>query len=167
MSVSEEDVRPGRRVQHPVGDVSLTRQADAKDADIKNIVTRWKETGVVMGARGTPSFGDFSGQVDYHEALTRVKTAEADFYDLPAKVRTLAENDPGKFLEMVRDPDQVDELVEAGLPESFADQVADLVTQAVAAAGDVALEASHQEGPQKPEDGPEAAKPAGKEADSQ
>lgn len=108
--------RERRQVLHPSGGVSKTRQSDALASDINHIVGRWITTGTLPVVGRTPTYGDFSNAVDFHTALTRVKDAEAAYWELPVAVRKATENDPGKFLDMVMTPEGRRDLETLGLP---------------------------------------------------
>lgn len=104
------------RVFQPEGGVMRTKQADAGDADINVIVRRARQTGSLPPPGRVPRYGDFTDGGSFHERLSQLREAEAEFMELPARVRQLCQNDPGMFLDMVHDPEGLAELVEAGLP---------------------------------------------------
>ncbi len=106
------------RVYHPSGGEMLTKQSERDSTDVNLIMDSWVHAGgAVAGHLNTAqaSYGDFSSGIDYHEALNRVKAAEASFADLPASIRGHVENDPGQFLDMVFDPERRSELEQLGL----------------------------------------------------
>lgn len=98
------------------GDPGLTKQSDAKDSDINNILKKWEKTGALpdMIVR-EPRYGDFSNVTDYQEALHIVRHAEEQFISLDAHIRNRFDNDPAKFLEFVQDPKNEDEMENLGL----------------------------------------------------
>lgn len=97
-------------------DISKTRQADAKDADINNIVRSFGVTGTLpAGGVRIPSYQDFEDVFDFRSALEAVKAAEASFMALPAQVRSRFQNDPQEFVEFCSDPKNIEELRELGL----------------------------------------------------
>lgn len=113
--IVEYEVTDRLRV-HPDSDpVSMTKQAHAAETDINRIVSRYTETGVWPRNPRAPMYGDFSDFGSYHEMANRVHQAQEDFLMLPVAVRRACDNDPGKFLEMVFDPERVKELEELGL----------------------------------------------------
>ncbi len=98
----------------------LTKQSEKDLTDVNLIMDSWVQTGAAVAGHLNPapgSYGDFSSGIDYHEAMSAVRDAELCFAALPAKVRSHCENDPGKFLEMVYDPDRRDELEALGIVE--------------------------------------------------
>lgn len=120
-----------RRVTAPAGGETMTKQSMAAEVDINNIIKRWLRTGVAPVTGQKPLYGDFTGMVDFHSAMNRIRTAEADFMALPSAVRKHVDNDPGKFLEMVYDPERHDELVELGLVPDRDPTVTESVTPPV------------------------------------
>ena len=79
---------------------SLTQQQFKEEADINNIIASYNTTGLltnplVQSAR-QPMFGDFS---ICHKITCSYKNqllqAQADFMDLPAKIRQRFNNNPG------------------------------------------------------------------------
>lgn len=96
-------------------DVSLTKQADAKDADINNIMKRYEKTGLLPQLSRPGQYGDFSEVRTYREALDQVMEAQSMFEALPGSLRARFGNDPELFLEFVDNPANAEELVKLGL----------------------------------------------------
>lgn len=97
-------------------DLGLTKQADAKDADINNILKRYERTGELpLMIAKEARYGDFSDPLDYQSALNLVKLAEEQFNALEAHIRNRFDNDPAKFLAFATDPKNLDEMVKLGL----------------------------------------------------
>ncbi len=103
------------RVFHPSGGEMMTKQADKDAADINTIMNKYVETGVYPISTKTPYYGNFVGTPTFHEGLNRIASAQEDFDRLPARVRKHVDNDPGKFLDLVHDPERRDELEALGL----------------------------------------------------
>lgn len=117
---------PRIRRPHPSGGESMTKQADTPATDINAIVKRFIKSGILDGMRaGEAKYGDFTGYQDYHGALSRVRDAEREFMLHPAEVREKFDNDVGKFLDALADPEQYEQLVEDGLPEELDPSKAD------------------------------------------
>lgn len=117
--VSEYDRE--RVTSDPVGE-SLTKQSEAESCDI-NVIMERAARGIMPDVIRQPVFGDFSEGITYHDAMNRVLEAQSSFMQLPAKVRTQFDNDPGLFLDFVSDPANASKLVEMGLakpPEAVA-----------------------------------------------
>lgn len=102
------------RIQHPGGGVSRTKQADSATTDLKAIVNKYITHGQPLPERDL-HYGDFTNVSDYHAAHNRMIEAQEQFAALPAAVRRHCENDPGKFLDLVFDPDRRGELEELGM----------------------------------------------------
>lgn len=107
------------RVVHPEGGEKMVKDSLAADTDINNIIARHVAHGIPLPLNGKQAvYGDFSDSLDFHEALNRVRAAEAEFGMLPAHVRAYCQNDPGMFLDLVLDPERKDELIKLGMLES-------------------------------------------------
>ncbi len=105
------------RVVHPSGGPLKVKRAEQDSTDVNLIMDSWIQ-GSAMPANLNPGvgrYGDFSSGIDYATALNSVRDAESAFAALPPKVRNHCDNDPGKLLDMVFDPDRRDELEELGL----------------------------------------------------
>ncbi len=106
------------RVVHPSGGPVLVKRGEQDSTDVNLIMDSWVHAGAaVAGHMNTNpgSYGDFSSGMDYHSAMNAVKEAQAYFMCLPPKVRDHVENDPGKLLDLVYDPERRSELEELGL----------------------------------------------------
>lgn len=123
---------PKRKSLHPAGGESRTRQSSADEMEINNIIRRYIRTGTAPVTGATPTYGDFSSALSYHEALSRVRQAQADFMELPAEVRKVADNDPGKFVELLADPEQLQRMIDQGLPDDRIPPRADVPTEPAA-----------------------------------
>ncbi len=112
-------------------DKSRTRQSEAKDADINNIVARYDRTGVLPTIGREGFYADVSQVGDYRDALERVRVADEAFMQLPAKVRAKFDNDAAQFLDWTSDPGNREEMRELGLIEADpADEPPAVVTPA-------------------------------------
>lgn len=90
---------------------SRTKQSFARDADINNIVARWRDTGLPPHDRNGPGvYADFTSAVAFDEAQVQIQAAQEAFMSLPAHVRSRFNNDPAELIDFV---DQVDNLPEA------------------------------------------------------
>lgn len=105
----------GFRVQTTIEGPSRTKQAPAEETDINFIVKRHTQGARVPLNPRTPHYGDFSKAVDLTAAHELWAAAEDDFMSLPADVRTAANNDPVRFLEMLASEQDTQELIDAGL----------------------------------------------------
>lgn len=100
---------PTKRIKSALnfdGETSLTKQAFKDEADVNKIVGRYRKTGVLPPALGTPQYGDFADVPSYMDALNLVARAQETFYALPAETRLECENNPAIFLDRVQnDPE--------------------------------------------------------------
>lgn len=147
-----------RKVYAPHSEERRTKQSLADGMSIHEQLKRYANMGLVPSGGGQPRYGDFSGMDDYQEALLRVREAEAEFLRLPAAVRKVADNDPGKFLEMVYGgrADLLEEMVRGGLARVHMPEGVTLegVQETINKAN--APPAPPQAPPAKPEKGPSA-----------
>lgn len=101
---------------------SLTQQQFKEEADINNIIASFNTTGLltnplVQSAR-QPMFGDFSNlPQDYMQVQNQLLEAQANFMDLPAKIRQRFNNSPAELISFLQNPQNFDEAVELGLVE--------------------------------------------------
>lgn len=97
---------------------SLTRQADAIEADINHIINRYTLNGEPLPVR-RHAYGDFTNAPDFHQAQQAVAQANSAFEALPLAVRNYCRNDPGRFLDLVHSGREEDlkKLEELGLVE--------------------------------------------------
>ncbi len=108
------------RVFHPSGGPLLVKRSEQDATDVNLIMDSWIHAGAAVAGhmnRAQGAYGDFSSGIDYHSALDAVKEAEKAFAKLPPKVRSHVDNDPGKYLDMLYDPDRREELEELGIVE--------------------------------------------------
>lgn len=97
---------------------SLTVQSEKDNCDVNLIVEKFEKTGILPVMSQSPAYGDVSGAVDYQTAMNIVINAEKAFMSLDAKIRKEFDNNPGKFLDFIDDPQNADRLVEMGLREA-------------------------------------------------
>lgn len=98
-------------------DKSLTQQHAKDECDINLIVENAKR-GADISSKinpNTPRYGDFTGLPTYKDALNMVVKANEMFMSLDAFVRERFDNDPGKLLAFLDNPDNRAEGVKLGL----------------------------------------------------
>lgn len=115
---------PGKKYQYSHGgperpwDISLTKQADAKDADINNIVNTYMKTGrLPIEKFKEMKFVDAISVPDFRDAMEIVTTAQDRFAELPAQIRNRFENQPERLISFMNDPNNYDEALTLGLVE--------------------------------------------------
>lgn len=92
------------------------KQAGKEASDINVMIRKWIKNGTPPVASGRePHYGDFGQGIEYHEALTRLVEIQDQFLQVPAPVRSYCNNDPGLFLDLCSDPEQLPKLRELGL----------------------------------------------------
>lgn len=103
-------------------DKSLTQQSGAEECDINYLVERFTVTGEMPQLSMPPLQGDFTEVLDFQGAMNKIVEANSSFMQLPAKIRSRFENDPGQFVAFCSDEKNRDELRQMGLwsPEANA-----------------------------------------------
>ena len=99
---------------------SMTKQAHKGECDINNILKKFRDQGVITH-RNTfeGNYGDFTNvPLSYHDAMNQVREADEMFQSIPAHVRAEFQNDPGKFLEFVQNPENAQRMYDLGLSNS-------------------------------------------------
>lgn len=96
-------------------DPTLAKQSFAEDADINTIVRRFQLTGELPKDVRMPTYGDFTGISNFHEALNAIAIAEESFYAMPAQIRARFDNDPEKFVAFCSDDNNRKEAERMGL----------------------------------------------------
>lgn len=94
---------------------SLTKQSDAKDCDINNIVNTFRKTGQLPPVVKQGQYADVSEIGSYQDAMNFVLNVQDTFDALPSKVRNKFRNNPAEFVDFVQDERNTDELRELGL----------------------------------------------------
>lgn len=108
--------RSTTRTARSLDDSRGANQDDAQSTDINRIVAQYAKNGTLpIVNRGTPLYGDFTTPTDIHSVREAVNQAEDRFDQLPASVRTAANNDWVTFLEMFNDETGRETLEDAGL----------------------------------------------------
>tara|TARA_B100000700_G_scaffold290217_1_gene348104 strand:+ start:476 stop:907 length:432 start_codon:yes stop_codon:yes gene_type:complete len=101
---------------------SKTVQADQDKADIRMILRKYEQVGIVDQLNaGEAQFVDVSELGDYVDVMNVVREAEATFMKLPSKTREIFGHDVANWLDYCHDKDKRDELVEAGVIDSVTD----------------------------------------------
>jgi len=107
MSMLARDVHSGE---------ARTKQSMRDEVDINRIVGRARRVQAVTHlARGVPSYMDVSDVGDYKGALDMIRSMDAYFERLPAKLRAEFRNDPALFLDEMETDDGRAKLERAGI----------------------------------------------------
>lgn len=99
----------------PEDEEVLTQQQFREDCDINEIVRRFGLTGKLPEPWSAPTYGDFTGAVDFHTAQNLVLHAQAEFDRLPAELRERFGHDPQQLLAFLDDGSNRDEAIALGL----------------------------------------------------
>ena len=78
-------------------------------------MAKYQKTGAITHVQNNQAQYGFATSLSFTESMNIVATAQSMFNELPSSIRGKFENNPGKFLDFVQDPDNADELVELGL----------------------------------------------------
>lgn len=106
-----------RRVAFSTEGPSRTKPSFAAATDANAIVRKYLTHGEIPEYRAG-TYGDFSNGKDYHETMSQIAETQQAFDALPSGIRSRFDNDPGKLLDALVDPDQAETLVELGLLEA-------------------------------------------------
>ena len=99
------------RVQTVNDGESLTVQSEARQADIRQIIRRYAEVGILDHLKEVElRYADVSEFTDLGDALRQAKEAEKQFLQLPSKVRELFHHDVAEWLDTAHDQDKQDAL---------------------------------------------------------
>ncbi len=108
--------REHERVTLDFKEKSRAKQSFKDECDINNIMKKYEKTGLVAHtARYQGRYEDVTTAVDLHTAMDICASAEEAFMSLPASIRKRFENDAGKFLDFVQDPENLEEVRSMGL----------------------------------------------------
>lgn len=90
-------------------DETRTQQQFKEECDINTIVERFGITGELPQNVRVPLQEEFLETFDYQTSLNKLIEADEAFMQYPANVRAEFQNDAGKFVEYVSDPNPDDE----------------------------------------------------------
>lgn len=97
---------------------SLTEQSHKDQCDINKIIDRFKTTGSLRHVNAMDGVFDEKLELtglDYKQAVDIAMNAEKAFGKLPSGIRNRFDNDPGKLLDFVNNPENIEEGRELGL----------------------------------------------------
>lgn len=96
-------------------DPSLTVQSDHDRADIKKIIKRYHQTGIIDNLNEAEAqFLDCTKFSDYAEIQRELTRAKQQFMEQPPHVRRAFNNDVAEWLDAAHDQEKREALVEAG-----------------------------------------------------
>lgn len=110
--------KPRSQYQTVNDEPSKTVQSDAHRADIREILKKYDQVGIVDHlAKVDAQFMDVTAFNDYADLMRHVQTAESQFMELPSKIREMFDHDVAKWLDAAHDQEKLDEVVEALAPK--------------------------------------------------
>ncbi len=99
-------------------DPSETVQSHAPQADVKEIIKKYRQVGIIENLRNTEGiFMDVTGFNDFGDVARQAKVAEIEFMKLPSKIREIFHHDVYEWLDTAHDPEKRQALVDAGVIE--------------------------------------------------
>lgn len=110
------------------GELSMTQQQFAEDADINTIVRRFGLTGQLPENLNMPQSGDFEYATTFHESMNVVRRAQEEFMRVPAETRARFNNDPARLIAFIEDGRNRDEAIRLGLVPKPPEVVPGVVT---------------------------------------
>lgn len=136
-SVDREEIRnfcrkPGR-TDDDGKPVYFTEQAHKDECNVNNIIRKYDRTGLITHVNKIEArFGDITG-LDFKTMMDTVTQTTMLFNNLPSEIRNRFQNDPGKLLAFMEDPNNRNEAISLGLikeewPEAL-DGIGEHVTQ--------------------------------------
>lgn len=112
------DIQPKARPTITCGP-SLTEQSHKESCSMQFILKKYAKTGVIEHTNQYQGqYMDLPGEMDLHQAQNIIATANSMFETLPAVIRADFENDAGKFLAFMQEPDNKDQIEAYGLSSS-------------------------------------------------
>ena len=108
---------PHNRVQLVCKDKSRTKQSDAKDADINQILKKALRSGQLPDSSKIGRYEDLSSGQDFLDSMLIVQEAKELFQELPSQLRQELDNDPAKFLDWAADESNSQRMIDLGLKE--------------------------------------------------
>lgn len=102
-----------KRVQTlaPEDDHERTVQSEVYKADIRHILTKYEEVGIVDHLKGVDlAFRDVTEFTDMADAMQQLREAERTFMKLSAPLREVFDNDAARWLDVAHDAEKLEEL---------------------------------------------------------
>lgn len=92
-----------------------TQQSFKDECDINILMKRFLVGGQLPVDVRMPTYGDFTGVSNFHEAVNAVRSASEAFMEMPPEVRARFDNDAGKFVDFCSDDANIEEARKLGL----------------------------------------------------
>lgn len=98
-------------------DEQITEQHHKDEVNINNIIKRHGLDMIAKTASVIQMQFDENPNNDFTEVMTMMVKAKDSFESLPSKIRKEFDNDPAKFVDFVRNPDNAEQMYDLGLAE--------------------------------------------------
>lgn len=92
-----------------------TDQSFLKSCNINNIMAQYAKTGTLPQTSNTPRYIDCTTIPELNDAFNIVNSAMDTFFDLPAPIRKLMDNDPSKLENFISDEKNHQILMQHGM----------------------------------------------------
>ena len=125
MSKVLSEVRRKARQQTEFNDESLTLQSERDRADIRQIMRKYEQFGIVDHMRQVElDFRDITEFTDWADGVRELRQAELRFMGLPSKLREVFDHDLATYMDAAEHPEKLEalrpQLEELGVLEPIA-----------------------------------------------
>lgn len=118
MQIKTKPCRAVERRHTKLDSKRITDQSYKKHCDINNVVGQFLKTGIMPTSTKIPQYGDFSDVATLEDTFLTVNEAREAFYQLPATIRKLIDNDPSKLELFIKNPENKEICLKFGLLEA-------------------------------------------------
>lgn len=108
-----------------------TKQSFQFVGDPSSLMRQFTKTGdqnLLIRTNNVAMHGDFSAVPDFFTALLQVQQLEEEFLGYPSEIRNHVDNDASKLIELLADPERVDEAIALGLVQPGETEPIDIPT---------------------------------------
>lgn len=96
-------------------DDSLTRQADAEEVSIANVLKRCNASNEMIFPKVQPIYGDFTSSGDYLSRMKSVADFNSQFERFPVELKEFFKNDPSTVIDFLADKRNMPKARDLGL----------------------------------------------------
>jgi len=94
---------------------SMTEQHHKKDCDIRHIMRKSQQTGMVTHlAQYEGRYMDLANRPDFERSQQIIADGKTAFETVPADIRDRFHNNPAEWIEFMQNPDNREEMIELG-----------------------------------------------------
>ncbi|AXL14605.1 internal scaffolding protein [Microviridae sp.] len=98
---------------------SLTEQCHKDEVKIQNIMRKASREGIVRHvSKYQGQYMDMVSAPDFYEAQIQLANAQSMFETVPAQIRAEFDNDPGKYIDFMQNPENRENIEKMGLDAS-------------------------------------------------